>query len=81
MREGECSEEGRPILQKNPPSGTFQLFETIKETCEIIRERSIEHNKCSKSPRYTQNEPGWYLSPARAREKPVHGYGKTYKRT
>ncbi|GFX77632.1 hypothetical protein TNCV_4223911 [Trichonephila clavipes] len=42
-------------------SGTLQLFEILKSTCEIIRERLV-----SQCPSYIWNEPGWYISPVQA---------------
>ncbi|GFV66154.1 hypothetical protein TNCV_2900801 [Trichonephila clavipes] len=55
-----------PLLQKIPPNGIFQLFETKKSAREIIRERPIAQCKFSQWPTYAGDEPGWYLSPARA---------------
>ncbi|GFT30353.1 hypothetical protein TNCV_2376531 [Trichonephila clavipes] len=44
--------------------GTFQLFETIKSICEVIRERPIAQCSFSQCSRHTRDEPEWNVSPA-----------------
>ncbi|GFW29547.1 uncharacterized protein TNCV_1549581 [Trichonephila clavipes] len=69
----DAQEKDTVSLQKIPPhiSGSFQLFETIKSTCEIIQERLIRF------PNYLWKEPGWCVSSSRAElRKSRHGANK-----
>ncbi|GFV73663.1 hypothetical protein TNCV_3200381 [Trichonephila clavipes] len=65
-REGSAQQNDVLFLHEIPSNGTFQLFENLIGTCEIIEERSIPQCKFLGCPSYTQDEPGWYALPARA---------------
>ncbi|GFU29678.1 hypothetical protein TNCV_2408901 [Trichonephila clavipes] len=66
---GRGGAEQKEVLfsQKIPPSGTVQLYETIKGNCEIIRKRSVAQCKLSQWPRNTRDDSRWYDSSARAK--------------